>query len=172
MSVRTAGRRVRRPRGPFLVAALTGHYNDISIHHRGTPYPKRQRHEGPKSHPPTTRPDGNADSKGTSGELDAAITGTSQGIQETVQDSIPLIRWAGKQRRTPTKRGAIVLSVRVGLGSVTVKFRPPVSTCPARKMTLQASIQGGTCRLRAAHRTLRRVGRIHTRRKAGPTPPA
>jgi hypothetical protein len=75
---------------------------------------------------------GNADSKGTIGELDAAITWTSQGIQETVQDSIPFIGGLVNSVATDPNAGAIVLSGAFGLGSVTVK--PQVSN---GELTLQ-----------------------------------
>jgi hypothetical protein len=116
---------------PFLLQHLTGHYNDISIHTAGH---QIRNAKGMKADININDVDlhGNADSKGTIGELDAAITWTSQGIQETVQDSIPFIGGLVNSVATDPSAGAIVLSGAFGLGSVTVK--PQVSN---GELTLQ-----------------------------------
>jgi hypothetical protein len=116
---------------PFLLQHVTGHYNGISIHTAGH---QIRNAKGMKADININDVDlhGNANSKGTIGELDAAITWTSQGIQETVQDSIPFIGGLVNSVATDPSAGAIVLSGAFGLGSVTVK--PQVSN---GELTLQ-----------------------------------
>ena len=105
---------------PFLLQHIRGHYNGISIHTAGH---QIRNAKGMKADININDVDlhGNADSKGTIGELDAAITWTSQGIQETVQDSLPFIGGLVNSVATDPSAGAIVLSGAFGLGSVTVK---------------------------------------------------
>jgi hypothetical protein len=105
---------------PFLLQHLAGHYKDISIHTAGH---QVRNAKGMKADININDVDlhGNADSKGTIGELDATITWTSQGIQETVQDSIPFIGGLVNSVTTDPGAGSIVLSGAFGLGSVTVK---------------------------------------------------
>ena len=105
---------------PFLLQHVRGHYNDISIHTAGH---QIRNAKGMKADININDVDlhGNADSKGTIGELDANITWTSQGIQETVQDSLPFIGGLVNSVATDPSAGAIVLSGALGLGSVTVK---------------------------------------------------
>ena len=75
---------------PFLLQHIIGHYTNISIHTAGN---NIRNAKGMKADIEIDDVDlhGNADSKGTIGELDANITWTSAGIQETIQDSIPFI---------------------------------------------------------------------------------
>jgi hypothetical protein len=105
---------------PFLLQHFTGHYKDISIHTAGH---QIRTAKGMKADININNVDlhGNADSKGTIGELDAAITWTSQGIQETVEDSLPFIGGLVSSVATNPSAGTIVLSGALGLGSVTVK---------------------------------------------------
>ena len=75
---------------PFLLQHLTGHYKDITIHTAGH---NIRNAKGMKADIEIDDVDlhGNADSKGTIGKLDANITWTSEGIQETIQNSLPFI---------------------------------------------------------------------------------
>ncbi|MGA9494199.1 MAG: DUF2993 domain-containing protein [Mycobacterium sp.] len=105
---------------PFLLQHLTGHYNDISIHTAGH---NIRNAKGMKADININDVDlhGNADSKGTIGELDANITWTSEGIQETIQDSLPFIGGLVNSVTTNPSAGTIELSGAMGLGGVTVK---------------------------------------------------
>ncbi|MBV8862874.1 MAG: DUF2993 domain-containing protein [Mycobacterium sp.] len=105
---------------PFLLQHITGHYRDISIHTAGH---QIREAKGMTANININDVDlhGNADSKGTIGELDATITWTSEGIKETVQDSIPFIGGLVNNVTTDTSAGTIQLSGALGLGSVTVK---------------------------------------------------
>jgi LmeA-like phospholipid-binding len=109
---------------PFLLQHLTGHYTNISIHTAGH---NIRDAKGMKADININDVDlhGNADSKGTIGELDANITWTSAGIQETIQDAIPLIGSLVNSVTTNADAGTIELSGAMGLGGVTVK--PQVS---------------------------------------------
>ncbi|MFZ3268288.1 MAG: DUF2993 domain-containing protein [Mycobacterium sp.] len=105
---------------PFLLQHFTGHYRDISIHTAGH---QIRNAKGMTADININDVDlhGNADSKGTIGALDANISWTAQGIQETVQDSIPFIGGLVNSVDTNPDSGTIVLSGALGLGSVTVK---------------------------------------------------
>ena len=105
---------------PFLLQHFTGHYRDISIHTAGH---QIRNAKGMTADININDVDlhGNADSKGTIGALDATISWTSQGIQETVQDSIPFIGGLVNGVATNPGAGTIELSGALGLGSVTVK---------------------------------------------------
>jgi hypothetical protein len=105
---------------PFLLQHFTGHYRDISIHTAGH---QIRNAKGMTADININDVDlhGNADSKGTIGALDATISWTSQGIQETVQDSIPFIGGLVNGVATNPDSGTIELSGALGLGSVTVK---------------------------------------------------
>jgi LmeA-like phospholipid-binding len=105
---------------PFLLQHLTGHYKDISIHTAGH---NIRNAKGMKADININDVDlhGNADSKGTIGELDANITWTSEGIQETIQDSLPFIGGLVNSVSTNPSDGTIELSGAMGLGGVTVK---------------------------------------------------
>jgi hypothetical protein len=109
---------------PFLLQHLTGHYTNISIHTAGH---NIRNAKGMKADININDVDlhGNADSKGTIGELDANITWTAAGIQETIQDAIPLIGGLVNSVTTNADAGTIELSGAMGLGGVTVK--PQVS---------------------------------------------
>ncbi len=105
---------------PFLLQHITGHYRDISIHTAGH---QIRDAKGMTANININDVDlhGNADSKGTIGELDATISWTSAGIKETVQDSIPFIGGLVNNVTTNPSAGTIELSGAMGLGSVTVK---------------------------------------------------
>ncbi len=109
---------------PFLLQHLTGHYTGISIHTAGH---NIRNAKGMKADININDVDlnGNADSKGTIGELDANITWTSDGIQQTIQDSLPIIGGLVNSVSTNPSAGTIELSGAMGLGGVTVK--PEVS---------------------------------------------
>ena len=105
---------------PFLLQHFTGHYRDISIHTAGH---QIRNAKGMTADININDVDlhGNADSKGTIGALDANIIWTSEGIQETMQDSIPFIGGLVNSVDTNPSAGTIELSGALGLGSVTVK---------------------------------------------------
>jgi LmeA-like phospholipid-binding len=105
---------------PFLLQHMMGHYNGISIHTAGH---NIRDAKGMKADIEIDDVDlhGNADSKGTIGNLDANITWTSDGIQETVQNSLPFIGALVNSVRTDPSAGTIELTGAMGLGAVTVK---------------------------------------------------
>jgi hypothetical protein len=109
---------------PFLLQHIMGHYGNITIHTAGH---NIRNAKGMKADISIDDVDlhGNADSKGTIGELDANITWTSEGIQETIADSIPLIGSLVNSVSTNPSAGTIELTGAMGLGGVTVK--PQVS---------------------------------------------
>jgi len=109
---------------PFLLQHLIGHYNGISIHTAGN---NIRNAKGMKADININDVElhGTADSKGTIGELDANITWTSEGIQETIQDSLPFIGGLINSVSTNAGAGTIELTGAMGLGGVTVK--PQVS---------------------------------------------
>jgi hypothetical protein len=116
---------------PFLLQHLAGHYNDITIHTAGH---NIKNAKGMKADIEIDDVDlnGNADSKGTIGKLDANITWTSDGIQETIQNSLPFIGGLVNSVTTDAGAGTIELTGAMGLGGVTVK--PQVAD---GKLTLQ-----------------------------------
>ncbi len=105
---------------PFLLQHLTGHYKDITIHTAGH---NIRNAKGMKADIEIDDVDlhGNADSKGTIGKLDANITWTSDGIQETIQNSLPFIGGLVNGVTTDPSAGTIELTGAMGLGGVTVK---------------------------------------------------
>ena len=109
---------------PFLLQHLAGHYKDITIHTAGH---NIRNAKGMKADIEIDDVDlhGNADSKGTIGKLDANITWTSEGIQETIQNSLPFIGGLVNSVSTNPGDGTIELTGAMGLGGVTVK--PQVS---------------------------------------------
>ena len=109
---------------PFLLQHVTGHYKDITIHTAGH---NIRNAKGMKADIEIDDVDlhGNADSKGTIGKLDANITWTSDGIQETIQNSLPFIGGLVNGVSTNPNDGTIELTGAMGLGGVTVK--PQVS---------------------------------------------
>jgi len=105
---------------PFLLQHIMGHYKDITIHTAGH---NIKNAKGMKADIEIDDVDlhGNADSKGTIGKLNANITWTSDGIQETVQDSLPFIGGLVNSVTTNPGAGTIELTGAMGLGGVTVK---------------------------------------------------
>jgi DUF2993 family protein len=105
---------------PFLLQHLAGHYKDITIHTAGH---NIRNAKGMKADIEIDDVDlhGNADSKGTIGKLDANITWTSDGIQETIQNSLPFIGGLVNSVTTDPSAGTIELTGAMGLGGVTVK---------------------------------------------------
>jgi hypothetical protein len=105
---------------PFLLQHIMGHYKDITIHTAGH---NIRNAKGMKADIEIDDVDlhGNADSKGTIGKLDANITWTSEGIQETVQNSLPFIGGLVNSVTTDPNAGTIELTGAMGLGGVTVK---------------------------------------------------
>jgi hypothetical protein len=105
---------------PFLLQHLRGHYTGITIHTAGH---NIRNAKGMKADININDVDlhGTADSKGTIGELDANITWTSEGIQETIQDSLPFIGGLVNNVTTNPGEGSIELTGAMGLGGVTVK---------------------------------------------------
>ena len=105
---------------PFLWQHITGHYRNISIQTAGN---QIRNAKGMTADININDVDlhGNADSKGTIGKLDATISWKSDGIQETVQDSLPFIGGLVNSVTTNPSAGTIELSGAMGLGSVSVK---------------------------------------------------
>lgn len=116
---------------PFLLQHVTGHYKDITIHTAGN---NIRNAKGMKADIEIDDVDlhGNADSKGTIGKLDANITWTSAGIQETIQNSVPFIGGLVDSVTTDPNAGTIDLAGAMGLGGISVK--PQVAD---GKLTLQ-----------------------------------
>jgi LmeA-like phospholipid-binding len=105
---------------PFLLQHVMGHYKDITIHTAGH---NIRNAKGMKADIEIDDVDlhGNADSKGTIGKLDANITWTSEGIQETIANSLPFIGGLVNSVTTDPSAGTIELTGAMGLGGVTVK---------------------------------------------------
>ncbi len=84
---------------------------------------------------------GNADSKGTIGKLNANITWTSDGIQETIQDSLPFIGGLVNSVTTDPSAGTIELTGAMGLGASPSSRRSPTasSRCRSTRSTRSAS---------------------------------
>jgi len=105
---------------PFLLQHIMGHYKDITIHTAGH---NIRNAKGMKADIEIDDVDlhGNADSKGTIGKLDANITWSSDGIQQTIQNSVPFIGSLVNSVTTDPSAGTIELTGAMGLGGVTVK---------------------------------------------------
>jgi hypothetical protein len=103
---------------PFLLQHMTGHYTDISIHTAGN---QIRAAKGMKAdvNVNDVRLQGSANSKGTIGALDAAITWSSDGIKQTIQNAIPLFGSFVSGVQTNPNDGTIAL--QGGLGSITAK---------------------------------------------------
>ena len=100
---------------PFLLQHLAGHYKDITIHTAGH---NIRNAKGMKADIEIDDVDlhGNADSKGTIGKLDANITWTSDGIQETIQNSLPFI--GGLVNSVSTNPGDGTIELKIGRAHV------------------------------------------------------
>ena len=108
---------------PFLLQHITGHYGKISITTAGN---QIRRAKGMKAYATVddVRLQSTANSKGTIGALDATITWSSDGIKQTLQNSIPLFgSFLGSVKTNPSD-GTIELQGM--LGSITVK--PQIGT--------------------------------------------
>lgn len=105
---------------PFLLQHLAGDYRDISIQTAGN---QIRSAKGMRADIKISEVNlhGDANSKGTIGALDAAITWTSEGIKETVADAVPFVGGLVNSVTTNPSAGTIELKGALGLGSVTVK---------------------------------------------------
>lgn len=103
---------------PFLLQRMTSHYGPISITTAGN---QIRRAKGMKAQVniDDVHLDGGGNSKGTIGALDATITWSSDGIRQTVQNSIPLFGSFLSGVKTNPSDGTIEL--QGGLGSITAK---------------------------------------------------
>ncbi len=126
---------------PFLLQHFTGHYRDISIHTAGH---QIRNAKGMTADININNVDlhGGGDSKGTIGELDATITWTSDGIRETVQDSLPLVGALVNSVSTNPSAGTVELNGALGLGSVTVK--PQVTGSGLSLQVVKVTAMGAT----------------------------
>jgi hypothetical protein len=114
---------------PFLWQHINGHYGNISIRTDGNQIKSAK---GMKADVTINDVDlnGDATSKGTVGALDATITWTATGIQQTVQDSIPVV--GSFLGNVTTKPSDGTVSLGGTFGSIVTK--PQVTN---NKLTLQ-----------------------------------
>jgi LmeA-like phospholipid-binding len=103
---------------PFLLQHMTGHYGNISITTAGNQIGKAKDMKAQVSID-DVRLQSTANSKGTIGELDATITWSSDGIKQTIQNSIPLFGSFLSGVKTNPSDGTIQLQGI--LGSITAK---------------------------------------------------
>ena len=103
---------------PLLLQLATGHYRNISIHTAGNRIGNAR---GMKADVriDDVRLDGDADAMGTVGALDAMITWSADGMKQTIQEAIPLLRGLVTGVQTNPDDGTIKL--QGNLGSVTTK---------------------------------------------------
>jgi hypothetical protein len=103
---------------PFLIQHMTGHYGNISIETAGN---QIREAKGMKAqiNIDDVRLQDSGDSKGTIGALDATITWTSDGIKQTVQNSIPVIGSFISDVKTNPSDGTIELEGALGSTVVT-----------------------------------------------------
>ncbi|WP_307857315.1 DUF2993 domain-containing protein [Mycobacterium sp. SM1] len=119
------------PLPPFLWQHITGHYTDIAIKTAGNQI-KEAKGMAADVNIYDVDLHGTTTSKGTIGALDATLTWSAQGIQETVQDTLPVVGQLVSSVTTNPGNGTIELKGPLGLGSVTV--RPQVVD---QRLTLQ-----------------------------------
>jgi hypothetical protein len=107
---------VCRSATPLLLQLATGHFRNISIHTAGNRIGNAR---GMKADVriDDVRLDGGA--MGTVGALDAVITWSADGMRQSIQDAIPLLRGLVTGVQTNPDDGTIKL--RGNLGSVTTK---------------------------------------------------
>lgn len=107
---------------PLLLQLATGHYSDISIHTAGNRIGNAR---GMKADVriDDVRLDGDADSMGTVGALDAMITWSADGMRQSIQEAISPLRGLVTGVQTNPDDGTIKL--QGNLGSVTT--RPQVT---------------------------------------------
>ncbi|OBA80075.1 hypothetical protein A9W99_18390 [Mycobacterium sp. 1164966.3] len=103
---------------PFLLQHMTGHYGNISITTAGNRIGKAKFMKAQVSID-DVRLQNTANSKGTIGGLDATVTWSSDGIKQTVQNSIPLFGSFLSNVTTNPSDGTIQLHGL--LGSITAK---------------------------------------------------
>jgi LmeA-like phospholipid-binding len=103
---------------PFLLQHLTGHYGNILITTAGNQIRNAKLMKA-QVRIDDVRLQGTADSKGTIGALDATVTWSSDGINQTVQNSIPLFGSFLSNVTTNPSDGTIEL--HGVLGSITAK---------------------------------------------------
>jgi LmeA-like phospholipid-binding len=103
---------------PLLLQLATGHYRNISIHTAGNRIGSAR---GMKADVriDDVRLNGDADTMGTVGALDAMITWSADGMKQTIQEAIPLLRGLVTGVQTNPDDGTIKL--QGNLGSVTTK---------------------------------------------------
>jgi LmeA-like phospholipid-binding len=103
---------------PILLQLATGHYRNISIHTAGNRIGNAR---GMKADVriDDVRLDGDDDAMGTVGALDAMITWSADGIQQSIQDAISPLRGLVTGVQTNPDDGTIEL--QGNLGSVTAK---------------------------------------------------
>jgi hypothetical protein len=103
---------------PFLLQRITSHYGPISITTAGNQI-RQARGMKAQINIDDVKLDGNGNSKGTIGALDATITWSSDGIMQTVHNAIPLFGSFLSGVKTNTSDGTIEL--QGGLGSIVAK---------------------------------------------------
>jgi len=103
---------------PFLLQHITGHYTNISIQTAGN---QIRAAKGMKADVDIddVRLQGNANSKGTIGSLNATVSWTSDGIKQTIQNAIPVV--GGFVTGVKTNPGDGTIELQGGLGSITAK---------------------------------------------------
>ncbi len=103
---------------PLLLQLATGHYRNISIHTAGNRIGNAR---GMKADVriDDVRLDGDADAMGTVGALDAMITWSADGMKQSIQEAIPLLRGLVTDVQTNPDDGTIKL--QGNLGSVTIE---------------------------------------------------
>jgi hypothetical protein len=103
---------------PLLLQLATSHYRNISIHTAGNRIGNAR---GMKADVriDDVQLNGNADAMGTVGALDAMITWSADGMKQSIQEAIPLLRGVVTGVQTNPDDGTIKL--QGNLGSVTTK---------------------------------------------------
>jgi hypothetical protein len=114
---------------PFLWQHINGHYDNITVITAGNQIKSAK---GMKADVTINDVDlnGDANSKGTIGALDATITWTSDGIQKTIQDSVPLVGSLLGTVKTNPSDGTVSLNGTFG----DIVAKPQVTS---NKLTLQ-----------------------------------
>jgi hypothetical protein len=120
---------------PFLWQHINGHYDNITIVTAGN---QLKSAKGMKADVTINDVDlnGDANSKGTIGALDATITWTSDGIQKTIQDSVPLVGSLLGEVKTNPSDGTVALHGTLG----DIVAKPQVIN---NKLTLQVVTLSG-----------------------------
>ncbi len=105
---------------PLLLQLATGHYRNISIHTAGN---RIRNARGMKADVriDDVRLNGDAKSMGTIGALDATISWSADGMKQSVQEAIPLLKGLVTRVQTHPDDGTVEL--QGNLGNVTTKPR-------------------------------------------------